>query len=70
MLIAPSGGANRTWDFVYKSKYYLTVFFVGNFYALWRWFNKEQLKEWLTATKDLAIQIFPSFSGVLIAGFY
>jgi uncharacterized membrane protein YraQ (UPF0718 family) len=68
---APSGGANRIWDFVYKSKYYLTAFFVGViFYALWRWFNKEQLKEWLTATKDLAIQIFPLlFSGVLIAGF-
>ncbi len=68
---APSGGANHIWDFVYKSKYYLTALFVGViFYALWRWFSKEQLKDWLTATKDLAIQIFPLlFSGVLIAGF-
>jgi uncharacterized membrane protein YraQ (UPF0718 family) len=68
---APSGGANRIWDLIYKSKYYLTALFVGIvFYALWRWFKKEQLKDWLTATKDLAIQIFPLlFSGVLIAGF-
>lgn len=68
---APSGEANRIWDFIYKSKYYFTALFVGIiFYALWRWFNKEQMKDWLTATKELAIQIFPLlFSGVLIAGF-
>lgn len=68
---APSGGANRIWDFIFKSKYYLTALFVGViFYALWRWFNKEQMKDWLTAAKELAVQIFPLlFSGVLIAGF-
>jgi len=39
-------------------------------YALVRWFSKVELRDWVAATRDFAVQILPLlFGGVLVAGF-
>lgn len=68
---APSKGSMTAWDLVYKFKYVVT----GGFglllaYSLIRWFQKDELLEWVIATKDFALQVLPLlFIGVLFAGF-
>ncbi|HOU54507.1 MAG TPA: permease [Myxococcota bacterium] len=38
--------------------------------ALWRWFDRDELVEWVGSTKTFALQILPLlFGGVLVAGF-
>ncbi len=68
---APSQGSLALWDFIYKYKYIITGFFaLLLFFALVRWFRKEELKDWVAATRDFAVQILPLlFGGVLVAGF-
>ena len=68
---APSGGALRLWDFLFQYKYLITLFFAAMLaYAILRWFTKEELKSWVVATRDFAVQILPLlFGGVLVAGF-
>jgi uncharacterized membrane protein YraQ (UPF0718 family) len=68
---APSSGSSAVWDFIFRWKYLIT----GGFalilvYALVRWFRRTELKDWVTATRDFAVQILPLlFAGVLVAGF-
>ncbi len=68
---APSRGSLSAWDFIYRFKYAI----VGAFalllaYSLVRWFRREELVSWVTATRDFAVQILPLlFAGVLVAGF-
>ncbi|MFW6339194.1 MAG: permease, partial [Alkalispirochaetaceae bacterium] len=39
-------------------------------YTLLRWFKARELKDWVGATRDFAVQILPLlFAGVLVAGF-
>jgi uncharacterized membrane protein YraQ (UPF0718 family) len=68
---APSSGASSGWDFIYRSKYWITgAFGLLLIYAIVRWFTKDELIEWGGATRDFALQILPLlFGGVLIAGF-
>ena len=68
---APSSGASSGWDFIYRSKYWITgAFGLLLVYALVRWFTKDELVEWGGATRDFALQILPLlFGGVLVAGF-
>ena len=68
---APSRGSLATWDFIYRFKYVITgVFGLLLVYALVRWFRKDELAYWVTATRDFAVQILPLlFGGVLVAGF-
>jgi len=68
---APSQGSLAAWDFIYKYKYIITaIFALLLLFTLVRWFRKEELKNWVTATRDFAIQILPLlFGGVLVAGF-
>ncbi len=68
---APSQGSSTVWDFIYKSKYWITgVFALMLAYSLIRWFTKDEMKEWGGATRDFALQILPLlFGGVLVAGF-
>lgn len=68
---APSGGAVGLWDFVYRGKYLITALFaVGLVYALLKWFERSELRDWVAATRDFAVQILPLlFGGVLVAGF-
>ncbi len=68
---APSGGALHIWDIIYQYKYMIALLFAAMlFYALLRWFTKEELTNWVVATRDFAVQILPLlFGGVLVAGF-
>ncbi len=58
------------WNAIYHAKWLITAFFAaGLLYMLVRWFKKDELKEWTTATWDFAQQILPLlFGGVLVAG--
>lgn len=68
---APSKGSFPLWDVMYKGKYYISgAFALLLIYSLVSWFKKEELKEWVGATRDFALQILPLlFIGVLTAGF-
>lgn len=68
---APSGGSVAVWDFIYRSKYLITgVFALALLYMLIRWFHQSELREWVAASRDFAVQILPLlFGGVLVAGF-
>ena len=68
---APSRGSLAAWDFIYRFKYVITgLFGLLLIYSLVRWFRKDELAYWVTATRDFAIQILPLlFGGVLVAGF-
>ena len=67
---APSRGSTA-WDFIYRWKYLIVAIFAAVLvYALVRWFRRQELGDWLKATRDFAIQILPLlFGGVLVAGF-
>lgn len=68
---ASSNGASAGWDFIYRWKYAITgAFGLGLAVMLVKWFRKDELKEWVVATRDFALQILPLlFAGVLVAGF-
>jgi uncharacterized membrane protein YraQ (UPF0718 family) len=68
---APSRGSLAVWDFIYRWKYAITgAFGLVLVYSLARWFRKDELAYWVTATRDFAVQILPLlFGGVLVAGF-
>ena len=68
---APSGGSVGFWDFVHRWKYAITAAFgLLLAYSLVRWFRREELKGWVGATRDFAVQVLPLlFGGVLVAGF-
>lgn len=68
---APSKGNIAFWDFIYRIKYYISVA-LGIVLALILifWFKKDELSNWVVATRDFALQIVPLlFFGVLLAGF-
>jgi len=68
---APSRGSSAGWDFIYRWKYVITgAFALVLIYSLVAWFRKRELKDWVLATRDFAVQILPLlFGGVLVAGF-
>jgi uncharacterized protein len=68
---APSSGSSAVWDFIYRWKYLITgAFALVLLYTLIRWFKRNELKDWVTATRDFAVQILPLlFAGVMVAGF-
>ena len=68
---APSRGSSGGWDLIYQGKYIITgAFALLLLYTLVRWFKKSELKEWVGATRDFAVQILPLlFGGVMVAGF-
>ncbi len=68
---APSGGSLAVWGFIHRYRFVVAgVFALLLLYALLRWFDRQELKGWVTATRDFAIQILPLlFGGVLVAGF-
>jgi uncharacterized membrane protein YraQ (UPF0718 family) len=68
---ANSSGGSVVWDVIYKSKYWITgAFALALLYSLFKWFSRDELKIWLTETRDFSLQIFPYlFFGVLVAGF-
>jgi len=68
---APSGGSVAWWDFLYRWKYAIAGGFGGLLiYSLVRWFKRSELRDWVRATRDFAVQILPLlFAGVMVAGF-
>ncbi|MFP4536600.1 MAG: permease [Spirochaetaceae bacterium] len=68
---APSGGSVAWWDFLYQWKWVISgLFGLVLLYTLLRWFKARELKDWVGATRDFAVQILPLlFAGVLVAGF-
>lgn len=59
------------WNFVFQIKWYLTISLLALLgWQLWRWFQKDELREWVGQTWFFAWQILPLlFAGVLVAGF-
>ncbi|MBN1524942.1 MAG: permease [Spirochaetales bacterium] len=68
---APSKGSLPVWDFIFNAKYVITgAFGVLLIVSLLLWFKKDELKGWVVASRDFALQILPLlFGGVMIAGF-
>lgn len=67
-----SKGSITIWDYIYKGKYIISgVFVIILIISLILWFKKDELKDWIIATRDFAIQILPLlFGGVLVSGFF
>lgn len=68
---APSGGSSIMWDIIFANKYYISVvFFIALLVMLYKWFSKAEISDWVSASRDFAIQILPLlFAGVMVAGF-
>ncbi len=66
----PAQESGLWWE-IYRIHWYIVLPLLGVLaFMLWRWFNREQLSEWVHATWGFAAQIMPLlFMGVLAAGF-
>ncbi|MDD4940248.1 MAG: permease [Candidatus Omnitrophica bacterium] len=67
----PLEGDTGIWSLIYVSKWWITGFFLAVLaFALFKWFKKNELKEWTAATWGFALQILPLLlGGVLVSGF-
>lgn len=68
---ANSHGSSVVWDAIYRAKYVVSGLFLAVLLvSLVLWFKKDELSEWLVATRAFALQILPLlFGGVLVSGF-
>jgi uncharacterized membrane protein YraQ (UPF0718 family) len=68
---APSAGTMPVWDGIYRFKYVIVgVFALLLLVSLLRWFRRQEIGQWVSATRDFALQVLPLlFIGVLVAGF-
>ena len=67
----PLEGDSGIWSLIYQNKWWIVGFsLVSLAFMLFRWFKKEELKEWTSATWGFALQILPLLlGGVLVSGF-
>lgn len=67
----PIDGGYGIWAFVYQYKWWISgLSLVCLFFMVFKWFKKDELKEWTSATWGFALQILPLLLlGVLISGF-
>ncbi len=67
----PLEGDHGAWSFIYQYKWWIAGFSLVSLAAmLIKWFKKDELKEWTSATWAFALQILPLLlGGVLISGF-
>lgn len=57
---APAGEAMPLWDGIYRGRYVIVAAFsVLLLISLLRWFQRRELGQWVTATRDFAVQILP-----------
>jgi len=68
---APSRGNLAIWDAIFRWKWVISaVLGVFLLVILKLWFSRDELVDWVVATRDFALQILPLlFAGVLLAGF-
>jgi len=59
------------WFQIFRYKWWITgLSLVSLFFMIFKWFKKEELKDWVGATWAFALQILPLlFVGVLVSGF-
>jgi uncharacterized protein len=66
----PAEGTAGLWAFVYSIKWYISfgfLFIIG--IMLFKWFNKDEIKDWVSASWAFAKQIMPLLlAGVIAAG--
>jgi len=67
----PLEGDTGIWSLVFRYKWWIAGFSLASLLLmLIKWFKKEELKEWASATWGFALQILPLLlGGVLISGF-
>ncbi len=67
----PLEGDHGIWSLIYQFKWWIAGFsLVSLAFMLFRWFKKEELKDWTKATWEFALQILPLLlGGVLVSGF-
>jgi len=68
---APSRGAVRAWDVIYTNKFLITAAFGAllAFCLMFR-YSRDELRDWVGATRDMSLQMLPYlFGGVMAAGF-
>jgi len=67
----PLEGDHGLWSLIYQYKWWVAGFFLLSLaIILFRWFKKDELKEWTSATWVFALQILPLLlGGVLVSGF-
>ncbi|MDD5254736.1 MAG: permease [Candidatus Omnitrophica bacterium] len=67
----PLEGDHGIWSIIYGYKWWIAGFSLVSLAAmLFRWFRKDELKEWSGATWGFALQILPLLlGGVLVSGF-
>jgi len=68
----PLGDNTGLWWLIYSYKWWIAGFFLaGLAFMLFKWFKKDELKEWTKSTWDLSVQILPLLlGGVLVSGFF
>jgi uncharacterized membrane protein YraQ (UPF0718 family) len=68
---ASSRGGSAVWEAIYRIKWWIAGgFALVLLYTIVRWFNAEERKNWVVATRDFSLQILPLlFAGVLVSGF-
>ncbi len=59
------------WNLIYRARWSIGgVFLLAVVWMVWRWFRKQEVKEWMDSTWFFSKQILPLlFAGVLISGF-
>jgi uncharacterized protein len=67
----PLTGASEIWSAIYLYKWWITGFFLIFLgFAVFSWFKKDELKDWVVASWEFALQILPLLLvGVLVSGF-
>ena len=67
----PLAGDTGFWSAIHSYKWWITGAFLGVLaFTLFKWFKKDELKEWAGASWGFALQILPLLlGGVLISGF-
>ncbi|MBN1364087.1 MAG: permease [Syntrophaceae bacterium] len=67
----PLENDNSAWSFIYQYKWWIAAFsLVSMAIMLFKWFKKDEIKEWTQATWGFALQILPLLlGGVLVSGF-
>ncbi len=67
----PLEGDHGIWSIIYQYKWWIAAFsLVSLVVMLFKWFKKDELKNWTSATRGFALQILPLLlAGVLVSGF-